>query len=103
MAIIHHTHYHTHYHESDDCEILKLLKKILMNQAELAAELKAVKDQNDKSRAEVLAKFDALEAAIVAAGNTSPEVDAALAELKASVQTDDDLIEDAPPADGPSL
>jgi hypothetical protein len=103
MAIIHHTHYHTYYHETDVCEILKLLKQILMNQAELAAELKAVKDQNEKSRAEVLAKFKALEDAIVAAGNTSPEVDAALADLKASVKADDDLIEDAPPADGPGL
>lgn len=65
-----------------------------MTQAELAAELAAVKVQNDKARAEVLAKIQALEDAIANAGNTTPEVDAALADLKASVQTDDDIVPD---------
>lgn len=68
-----------------------------MNQQELAQELANLKTQNDKARAEVLAKIAALEQAIANAGNTTPEVDAALAELKASVQTDDDIVADEVP------
>jgi hypothetical protein len=74
----------------------KKLNKIIMNQQELEAALIAIKDQNDKARAEILAKFTSLEAAITAAGNTTPEVDAAVLALKASVQTDDDIVPDAP-------
>lgn len=66
-----------------------------MDQTQLAAELAAIKEQNDKARAEVLQKIADLEAAIINAGNTSPEVDAALTALKASVQTDDDIVADA--------
>jgi len=67
-----------------------------LTQEQLAAELKVIKEQNDKARAEVLAKIAALEAAIAAAGNTTEAVDIALAELKASVQTDDDIVADVP-------
>lgn len=74
--------------------INKKLKLIMANQAEHAAELRALKEQNDKARAEVLAKIAALELAI---GQTTPEVDAALANLKASVQTDDDIVPDELP------
>jgi hypothetical protein len=45
---------------------------------------------------EILAKIQALEDALAAAGNTSDEVDAAVQDLKASVQADDDLNPDAP-------
>ncbi len=68
--------------------------KIMATQAELAKELRDLKDQNDKARAEVLAKIKALEDALAAAGGTTPEVDEALAALKASVQTDDDIVPD---------
>lgn len=68
----------------------------MATQAELAQELRDLKLQNDKARAEVLAKIQALEDALAAAGNTTPEVDAALADLKASVQTDDDIVPDQP-------
>jgi len=93
---------HHHYNHSDE-ETKSLLKTIIKNQnkmaltqEQLAAELKVIKEQNDKARAEVLAKIAALEAAIAAAGNTTEAVDIALAELKASVQTDDDIVADVP-------
>lgn len=69
----------------------------MATQAQLAQELRDIKTQNEKARTEILAKIAALEGAIENAGNTTPEVDTALAELKASVQADDDLNEDAPP------
>lgn len=74
----------------------------MSDQAQLAQDLRDLKEQNDKSRAEVLQRFAELEAAIVAAGNTTPEVDEALAALKTSIQTDDDLIADAPPVEPPA-
>lgn len=90
-------HIHIHQHFESEGVIIKKLNQIIMNQAELAAELAAIKEQNDKARAEVLQKIADLEAAIIAAGNTSLEVDAALAALKASVQTDDDIVPDVTP------
>lgn len=68
----------------------------MATQAELAQQLRDITAQNEKARAEILAKIQALEDALAAAGNTSAEVDAAVADLKASVQTDDDLNPDAP-------
>lgn len=73
------------------------LNKIMSTQAELAEQLTALKDQTDKANAELLQKISDLEAAIVAAGNTTPEVDAALAALKDSVQKVDDIVPDQPP------
>jgi hypothetical protein len=70
--------------------------KIMATQAELAAQLIEITAQNEKARTEILAKVADLEAAIETAGSTTPEVDAALAALKASVQADDDLNPDAP-------
>jgi septal ring factor EnvC (AmiA/AmiB activator) len=74
----------------------EILNSIFMNQAELAAQLQALKAQSDKSRGEIVAKFETLEAAIANQGQTTPEVDAALADLKSSIQTTDDLIPDVP-------
>lgn len=73
----------------------QLAKDVAMNQTELKEALDALTAQTDKVRAEVLAAIAALEAA-VAAGNTSPEVDAALASLRAAVQGVDDINPDAP-------
>lgn len=70
-------------------------KQIMATQAELAAQLIEITAQNEKARTEILAKVADLEAAIETAGSTTPEVDAALAALKASVQADDDLNPDA--------
>lgn len=93
--------FHSHQHEIQDIKntlaiIIKKLNKMAKTQAETAAELRAIKDQNEKARVEILAKIKALEDALVTAGNTSEEVDAAVQDLKASVQTDDDIVPDAP-------
>lgn len=67
----------------------------MANQTELAAELVAVKEQVVKASAEIVAKITALEEALANAGNTTAEVDAALADLKVVVQVLDDLNPDA--------
>jgi type II secretory pathway component PulF len=79
--------------------LLKLLiqqgEKIMATQAEVTAELVALKDQNEKAKVEILAKLAALEAASANAGQSTPEEDAALADLKASIQGTDDIVPDA--------
>lgn len=78
--------------------ILTKLEKMMATQAELAASLAAVSAQVSKIGTEssaTLQKVADLEAALAAAGNTTPEVDAALAALKAQVQVVDDLVPDA--------
>jgi len=91
-------HIHHHY-DSDKLDlIITKLNLIMANQTELAQQLRDLKEQNDKARTEVLAKIADLEAAIIAAGNTTAEVDEALAALKASVQVDDDIVPDEAPA-----
>lgn|SRR5678815_4612504 len=79
-------------------------RKILMNQAELAAGLKAIQTQVGKVAAEQAAKSDALiakvaelEAVIAAGGDVTPEVTEALDGVKTAVQALDDVIPDAPP------
>lgn len=62
-----------------------------MTKEELTQELESITAQNEKARAEIMQKLADLEAAVAAAGNTTPEIDAAVAALKASVQTDDDM------------
>jgi hypothetical protein len=76
--------------------ITQKLDTIIMTQAELAAKLAALKAQNDKADAEQLAALKKLQDALAAAGGTTPEVDAALAELSTSIQRDDDENADAP-------
>lgn len=72
-----------------------------MTQEELLAELQALKAQNEKAKVEITGKIATLEAAIANQGNTSPEIDAALADLKTSIQGTDDIVPDAPPAPAP--
>lgn len=76
-------------------QLSNLKDQITMNNEQLAAQLQAMKDQNEKAKAEIVAKFTALEAAVAAAGQTTPDVDAALADLKTSIQGTDDLVPDA--------
>lgn len=79
--------------------ILAKLEQLMATQAELAASLAVVSAQVTKIGVETsatLAKVAELEAALANAGNTSPEVDAALEALKAQVQVVDDLVVDAP-------
>lgn len=73
-------------------------KAIIMTQAEELALLQALKVQNEKAKGEILAKIATLETAVANAGNTSPEVDAALADLKTSIQSTDDIVPDPAPA-----
>lgn len=76
--------------------ILGKITNIMATQAELAQSLRDIKAQADKAQAEIIAAVAALEAALAAAGTTTPEVDAALADLKTTVQGLDDLNPDAP-------
>lgn len=93
-------HHFFHHHHADKLELA--IERVIMNQAELAQSLADIKAQADKSKNEIIDKVTTLEEKIVAAGNTSPEVDAALADLKTSVQGLDDLNPDAPaPAPAP--
>ena len=71
--------------------VLNQLRKLLMNQDEMAAALSAAADKTDKIIAEVQASTAALQAAIAAAGASTPAVDAALARLTASLTIADDL------------
>lgn len=82
--------------------VMKALKRIIMNQAELAQSLNDLKTQADKAKAEIVKKVADLETAITNAGNSTPEVDAALANLKGSVQGLDDLNPDAAPPAPPT-
>lgn len=72
------------------------LDKIMTTQAELAAKLKALREQNDKATAEQNAALQKLRDELANMGNLSPEAEAALEELSASIQRDDDQNPDAP-------
>ena len=87
-------HIHIHHHYESEKLIIKLLNQIIMTNAELKQQLEDITTQNEKARVEILQKIADLEAAIIAAGQTTPEVDTALTALKASVQTDDDIVPD---------
>lgn len=67
-----------------------------MTQAELAQALTDAAAEAVKAKGEIVSKIADLEAAITAAGNTSPDVDLALASLKEAVQGVDDIVADAP-------
>lgn len=73
----------------------------MATQAELAQQLSEITAQNEKAKAEIVGKIADLEAAIANGGNTTPEVDAALASLKASVQSTDDIVPDPPVQEPP--
>jgi len=68
----------------------------MATQAELAAHLGKIGDQLDKAQAEIVAAIQALKDAIANAGNTTPEIDAALARLDTSAQGLDDINPDQP-------
>lgn len=70
-------------------EINHQQRKIMSTQAELAAALRAVNAQLQKAIEEIVA-------AVANSGNTTPEVDAAVAALQAAAQALDDLNPDAP-------
>lgn len=73
------------------------LKGIAMaTKSEVTAAIEAAAAQTDKIISEVTTATAALTTAIAAAGNSTPEMDAALARLQASLQVADDLNADAP-------
>lgn len=79
--------------------IFSSLEAIMATQAQLVEELKKVTEQVGKIGTETgktLQKVTALEALLAAGGNTTPEVDQALADLKAQAQLTDDMVPDAP-------
>jgi seryl-tRNA synthetase len=103
------------YHHSDE-EVLRRLDqildklagierkedKIIMNQQELAAGLKAIQTQVGKVATEQANRFDALTAkvtelqAAIDAGTVTPEVTDAMTGVQTALQTLDDVIPDAP-------
>ena len=81
--------------------ILANQRDIMTDQAQHAQELRDLTAQNEKARQEIIAQIKALQDALDNAGGTTPEVDEAMAALKASVQMDDDMNADAPPPPPP--
>jgi len=71
------------------------LNKIMATLEEVQAEIIALTEQAQKSKAEIIAKIQALEDASGGI-ETTPEFDAAFAALKASVQGVDDIVADQP-------
>lgn len=67
------------------------IRKLMTDQNETAAALVAVKEQLVKASAEIVAKITALEAAVAAAGGSTPAVDAAVADLKDVAQVLDNI------------
>ena len=89
-----------HYHHIPQppeipASIQERLDRIMTTQAEFALQIAALTEQNEKARAEVLAKIADMQAAIDAASNVDPGVLEAFDALKASVQADDDIVPDA--------
>ena len=58
--------------------------------------LAAIKDQLVKARSEIVEKIDSLEEAVGEAGQPTPEVVAALEDLRGVAQSLDDVVADAP-------
>jgi predicted XRE-type DNA-binding protein len=85
-------------------DVVKLLKQIIMTQAELAAGLKTIQTQVGKVAKEQSDRFDALTAKIKeltdiinAGGDVTPEVTEALASVQTALNELDSTIPDAPP------
>lgn len=94
-----------HVHIHDDRHTKGMLEKILENQhsiitktnqimasqAQVAQQLTTLSTQLDKALTEIQTQIQALTDAVAAAGNSTPEVDAAIAALGVSAQKLDDL------------
>ena len=90
---------HLHLTINVDSSTAHKLEQIMATQAELAVSLQALTTQSAKIAGEtqlLLAKIDELTAAIAAGGQTTPDVDAALAALQAQVAVVDALVPDVP-------
>jgi uncharacterized protein YoxC len=85
-------------HQGDAAQLLRRMQDIMATQNELAATLNALTGQVTKIGGEtrtLLNKIGELTDALAAAGQTTPEVDAALAALVAQVGVVDALVPDA--------
>ncbi len=91
----HHTHYQDYVARSLLREILKNQGAIMASQQEIADALNGVKSQLAKAAAEIVSKIADLEAAVAAGGNSTQEVDDAVAGLKVAAQGLDDVVPDA--------
>lgn len=89
-----------HNHFGTSPEVLEILKEIQMDKTAQAAALNTIADTLNKALAEIVAATAALAAANAAAGQTTPEQDAAQARLQAVADTLDALNPDtAAPVD----
>lgn len=79
--------------------IERKLNKIMATQTQEAEMLRAMKDQFMKAKGEIVGKIEALSDAVDTAGGTTPEVDAAMADLQSVAQQLDDIVPDAPTAE----
>lgn len=79
----------------------QLQEQITMNQAELETALTAVGTRLTEASTEIVARLQDLQDAITAAGNTTPEVDAALANVQTLAAALADIVPDAPPTEPP--
>jgi hypothetical protein len=77
--------------------LIGLRELIMTTQQELAQQLTDLGTQLDKTHGEIVQKVADLEAAILAAGTVTPEVEAALEALRTKVQVLDDLNPDSSP------
>jgi hypothetical protein len=75
-------------------EIITHQTNIMANQTELAQALLGIQEQLTKASGEIVAKIGELEAAIAAAGNTTPEVDALVSEIKSIAEGLDGIVPD---------
>jgi len=75
----------------------KALRKIMASHEEQTALLNQIADRYDKGIQEVLDAIQQLKDAQAAAGNTTPEEDAATARLQAGAEALDNITPDAPP------
>lgn len=76
--------------------IAQLKEQIAMDQAQLEAALTTVGTRLTEASTEIVAKLQQLQDAIAAAGNTTPEVDAALANVTTLANALADIVPDAP-------
>ena len=89
-----------HIHIAGGDSAIHLLEQIMTTQNEIATTLDGVTAQIAKIGTEttsLLNRVDDLVAALAAAGNATPEVEAAVAALQAQAQVVDDLVPDAAP------
>lgn len=78
-----------------------ILERIQMNHDEQAALMNALADKFEKAKAEIIAANSQMAAALEAAGQSTPAIDAAAARLQALADALDALNPDAPAPETP--